>query len=100
MTESDLFSNAFIVPCVYFFYPETAGRSLEEMDGIFAKCNSIFTVVKIAKTQPKRFGKDGELLIEYDRTDMARRRSSATAASISRPGNVGEKDEDEQQEFV
>lgn len=23
--------NAFIVPCVYFFYPETAYRSLEEM---------------------------------------------------------------------
>ena len=27
--------NAFIVPCVYFFYPETAYRSLEEMDVVF-----------------------------------------------------------------
>lgn len=24
--------NAAIVPCIYLFYPETAGRSLEEMD--------------------------------------------------------------------
>ncbi|EJU03087.1 general substrate transporter [Dacryopinax primogenitus] len=28
--------NALIVPCVYFFFPETAGRSLEDMDIIFA----------------------------------------------------------------
>ncbi|KAF9452432.1 general substrate transporter [Macrolepiota fuliginosa MF-IS2] len=31
--------NAFIIPCVYFFFPETAGRSLEasvDMDVIFA----------------------------------------------------------------
>ncbi|KAF8076264.1 general substrate transporter [Lyophyllum atratum] len=28
--------NAFIVPCVYFFFPETAGRSLEDMNVIFA----------------------------------------------------------------
>ncbi|KAK8066730.1 hypothetical protein PG997_013477 [Apiospora hydei] len=27
--------NAFMVPSVYFFYPETAYRSLEEMDAIF-----------------------------------------------------------------
>ncbi|KAH9815132.1 general substrate transporter [Melampsora americana] len=29
--------NFFIVPVVYFFFPETAGRSLEELDDIFAK---------------------------------------------------------------
>ncbi|KAG2140509.1 general substrate transporter [Suillus bovinus] len=28
--------NAFIIPVVYFFFPETAGRSLEDMDVIFA----------------------------------------------------------------
>ncbi|EGO01349.1 hypothetical protein SERLA73DRAFT_134717 [Serpula lacrymans var. lacrymans S7.3] len=28
--------NAFIVPCVYFFFPETSGRSLEDVDVIFA----------------------------------------------------------------
>jgi len=28
--------NAFIVPSIYFFFPETAYRSLEEIDEIFA----------------------------------------------------------------
>jgi hypothetical protein len=28
--------NALLVPCVYFFFPETAGRSLEDMDVVFA----------------------------------------------------------------
>lgn len=61
--------NAFIFPVVYFFYPETAYRSLEEMDTIFHKCRSVFTVVKIAKHEPRRFGKNGELLINYEETE-------------------------------
>ncbi len=28
--------NAFIIPIVYLFFPETSGRSLEDMDVIFA----------------------------------------------------------------
>ena len=45
--------NAFIVPVVFFFFPETAGRSLEEMDLIFARSNSIWDPVRIAKNMPK-----------------------------------------------
>lgn len=63
------------------------------MDSIFAQCNSIFTVVKIAKKEPRRYGKNGELLIEYTQTEMARRRSSATAASVHQ-ANLRDKDED------
>ncbi len=33
--------NAIIVPVVYFFYPETAYRSLEEMDAIFGGANHV-----------------------------------------------------------
>lgn len=38
--------NAFMIPCVYFFYPETAYRSLEEMDEIFHRTKNVFHVVK------------------------------------------------------
>jgi hypothetical protein len=72
--------NAFIFPVVYFFYPETAYRSLEEIDNIFRKANggwrAWFDVVKIARDEPRRYGKHGELLIEYENTDYHRRRSS------------------------
>ncbi|KAM5467916.1 hypothetical protein MauCBS54593_005198 [Microsporum audouinii] len=70
--------NAFIVPVVYFFYPETAYRSLEEMDSIFRKTKSIFSVVKVARETPRRYGKNGEVLINYDDTDEHRARAGAT----------------------
>jgi len=73
--------NAFIVPVTYFFYPETAYRSLEEMDSIFRKCNSVFTVVGIAKREPLRYGKNGELLIEYEDTEEHLRRVSVAGSS-------------------
>lgn len=68
------------------------------MDSIFAKCGSIFTVVKIAKNEPRRYGKNGELLIEYQQTDMSRRRSSATAASMS--GAPAKEKSHDEQEYV
>ncbi|KAF2151397.1 general substrate transporter [Myriangium duriaei CBS 260.36] len=72
--------NAFMVPSVYFFFPETAYRSLEEMDEIFHHSTSILNCVTIAKKQPHRYGKNGELLIDYADTEEGReglrRRSS------------------------
>lgn len=32
--------NAAILPCVYFFFPEPKGRSLEELDVIFASAHA------------------------------------------------------------
>ncbi|KAI1215133.1 general substrate transporter [Annulohypoxylon truncatum] len=64
--------NAFIVPTVYFFFPETAYRSLEEMDSIFHKVHGgkgYFTVVHVAAKEPRRYGKNGELLIAYEETE-------------------------------
>lgn len=75
--------NAFMVPCVYFFYPETAYRSLEEMDEIFQECHGFkgaFDVVKVAKAKPQRYNKHGELLDNYDETDYARQRQSSVTA--------------------
>src|ERR1700743_1912125 len=37
-----LLFNALIVPTVYVFYPETADRSLEDMDRFFRSHDSIF----------------------------------------------------------
>jgi len=61
------------------------------MDSIFVKCKSVFTVVRIAKEEPRRYGKKGEVLISYDETDMShRRQSSVTATSAHKQ----EKDEE------
>jgi len=74
-----------MIPCVYFFYPETAYRSLEEMDSIFRKCHSYFTAVKIAREEPRRYGKKGELLINYEETEEHQeRRASVLSDRASR----------------
>lgn len=46
--------NAACVPTIYVFFPETAGRSLEEIDEIFLSTNSIFDTVRVARQLPKR----------------------------------------------
>ena len=70
-------NGALIFPVVYFFYPETAYRSLEEMDTIFVKTKSIFTVVKVAKDEPHRYDKNGNVLIDYTATEEHERRKSS-----------------------
>ncbi|KAL8991956.1 MAG: hypothetical protein Q9169_007500 [Polycauliona sp. 2 TL-2023] len=86
--------NAFIFPCVWFFYPETAYRSLEEMDSIFRKCNSVFTVVKVARDEPQRYGKKGELLIRYEETEEHRQRQASVVSGTAMGKMQGEQVED------
>lgn len=51
--------NAALIPVVYFFFPEPKGRSLEELDVIFAKAHSEgISPVRVAKKMPKLEGKD------------------------------------------
>lgn len=46
--------NAIFLPILYFFYPETSGRSLEEIDLIFAKgYEEKKSYVHAAKEMPK-----------------------------------------------
>jgi hypothetical protein len=81
--------NAFMVPCVYFFFPETAYRSLEEMDEIFHKVHGwkgAFSVVKVANEMPRRYGKKGELLIQYEDTEEAREVARRRSSVVSQPG--------------
>jgi len=71
--------NAALLPSMYFFFPEPKGRSLEELDVIFAKVHAEgISPVKMAKKMPKLKGRD--LNIEIARywggdVEGARRRS-------------------------
>ena len=62
-------TNFVIVPIIYFFYPETGSRSLEEVDVLFKaageKGNAWFQVVKVAKQEPRWFDKNGEPTESY-----------------------------------
>ena len=58
--------NAAIFPCVWIFFPEPKGRSLEELDVIFASAHSKKeNPVKTAKHMPRLEGR--ELERELDR---------------------------------
>ncbi|KAJ5714033.1 uncharacterized protein N7483_011214 [Penicillium malachiteum] len=46
--------NASFVPVIYFFFPETAKRSLEEIGEIFEASQNIFDTVSVAQNLPKR----------------------------------------------
>lgn len=39
------------------------------MDVIFQKTKSVFSVVKVAREEPRRYGKKGEVLINYEETE-------------------------------
>lgn len=86
-------NGAVILPTVYFFYPETANRSLEEMDLIFRKTKSIWTAVDIANKEPKRYGKHGELLITTDELDDARLRQASVVSGSAEKGGFVEREE-------
>jgi sugar porter (SP) family MFS transporter len=45
--------NVVIVPAVYFFFPETSGRELEEIDEIFALSKSIWDPPRVARRLKK-----------------------------------------------
>ncbi|PWN31699.1 sugar transporter STL1 [Meira miltonrushii] len=56
--------NLAILISTYFIFPETAGRSLEEMSFIFEKASiyNPYDVVRIEKRTPRRYDKQGRLL--------------------------------------
>ncbi|KAN0060267.1 hypothetical protein ACQY0O_007596 [Thecaphora frezii] len=82
--------NALMVPATYFIFPETAGRSLEELDSIFARSSYInpYDVVRKERATPRRYDKHGrptDLMLEEE--------ESTSAAAARSPASPGEKDE-------
>lgn len=75
--------NAAIIPCVYFYFPETKSRSLEELDIVFASAHADgINPVKRAKHMPPLAGTQLESeLTKYFGADVEaiRRRSSVAA---------------------
>lgn len=61
--------NFVFVPIIYFLYPETGGRSLEEVDVVFKAAhdrgNAWFSVVQSAKEEPKWFDRNGDPTDSY-----------------------------------
>ncbi|WWC61533.1 uncharacterized protein I303_104117 [Kwoniella dejecticola CBS 10117] len=72
-------SSATIVPTVYFFYPETTGLSVEEIDKVFLESNGISSLVKDAERARKAIP----------------RNAPDTVARVEHMGNVDEKPENE-----
>ncbi|KAM0554887.1 hypothetical protein ACHAPJ_006622 [Fusarium lateritium] len=54
--------NATAIPVIYIFYPETRGRSLEEVDLIFSESSSIFDAVTKSMTMERHFDSHGKLV--------------------------------------
>ena len=54
--------NAMAIPIYLVFYPETSGRSLEEIDLIFSSSTNIFEAVKLSKTMENHFDKKGNMV--------------------------------------
>ncbi|KAJ4173167.1 hypothetical protein NW754_012177 [Fusarium falciforme] len=87
--------NAIMFPSVYFFFPETAYRSLEEMDTIFQKVKGLrgaLDVVHQAKIEPRRYDNNGNLLIAVEEVEekghTEHRSGSSSGASNNGPANA------------
>ncbi len=88
--------NACFLPIIYFFYPETARRSLEEIDLIFAKGHlERISYVKAAKELPYLTDEEIEAkAVEYgfvdaDAEERAGSRSEKVAVRAEERENVG-----------
>ena len=77
--------NAAFVPTIYFAFPETAGRDLEEIDEIFAEATGIWDAVKVSKKLPRR-----RLADFRDRDEVEKVEGELGIKGIDGPGTEAE----------
>jgi hypothetical protein len=69
--------NAAIIPCVYFFFPEPRGRSLEELDIIFASAH-------LDKVNPVKRAKKMRHIESHEMESELEKYFGAEAAQVER----------------
>ena len=80
--------NALIFPIVYFFFPETSGRSLEDMDVVFALAynEGVSPVgVSLRKDVPRAGTREGDVILGIE--SSRRKRGRVSPDSISENEN-------------
>ncbi|KDN36511.1 sugar transporter STL1 [Tilletiaria anomala UBC 951] len=86
--------NLVIFVATYFIFPETAGRSLEEMDEIFARASKTnpFDVVLIERRTPRRYDKHGKpiALLDDVEDNAMHARAGVTEERKAKQGSVSE----------
>lgn len=72
-----------MIPTVYFLFPETAGRSLEEIDDFFVDADPTkpWQVIKIAQEMPFRHSGHAADLESTSRGEGVRRRIGKSSGS-------------------
>ncbi|KDN50698.1 hypothetical protein RSAG8_01196, partial [Rhizoctonia solani AG-8 WAC10335] len=87
--------NAFIIPVVYLYFPETAGRSLEDMDVVFAQAynEGISPVsVSLRKDLPPAGSPEADEILGFgvrhrkNNTDSSPSRTEGTRADVEKQG--------------
>ncbi|KAF8639635.1 hypothetical protein AX17_000900 [Amanita inopinata Kibby_2008] len=81
--------NAFIIPIVYIFFPETAGRSLEDMDIIFALAyNEGVSPVKVSfrKDLPQAGSPEANVILGFEANSEASVESPEMSTISEDPG--------------
>ncbi|KAI9671858.1 MAG: hypothetical protein M1831_003386 [Alyxoria varia] len=94
-------TNAFIVPVIYFFFPEASNRALEEIDCIFyaagLSSNPAFTVVRDSRDAPLWYGENGSKEFDYEKSEWHQKHvhwsdeSSASSEDSNRGSGSAEK---------